>query len=80
MAHVSRPRLWLYNYAEPKCRSTPLSLQAEHCRKRAAFLEQTGQDIGEWADQPMAQVTDVFAMPATLPLSAPDQVLSKRPV
>jgi len=58
MIRVGGPSLRLYNHAEPKRRSTLLSVQAEHCRERTDLPEQTRQDMEGRVDRPMAQVLD----------------------
>jgi len=76
MEHEATEGLMLINYCEPKCLSTILFLQAEHCLKRARALERAAGDIGEWVDIPIPTHADAFSWPGTVssvppPLQAP---------
>ena len=63
--HEGTDGLILYNHREPKCRSTILLTQAQHCLRRAEALERGLGDIGEWVDVPIpgSQVADGWVPP-----------------
>jgi hypothetical protein len=71
--HEGTDGLMVINFREPKCRSTILLMQAEHCMKRAMMLEQTGLDIGEWVDVPIAGLAgDAWNPPWAQATAAPE--------